>query len=471
LEVNIVNVGPIRSANVRLAPLTILVGPNNSGKSMVLEVLYSAFAQVGVYIPFEMTRPIRLHLPEDENDQFAQAMSMIAAEPKKPGLVELPDVAKAFLTARLDDSLRLYAEIVVDQLARCAGAPIGDLRRAHKGTSTSSITIVSEAPKWKLTIRLNAKGISRHIEAPSLEQVWASVSRDQWRRFRARLRTRPRTALGLSDLSTELVRACFSDFPRHTRYMPAARSGLMQSHKALSGSLVRRAAYAGIRDMQIPAVNGVIADFLGEMVELGPRSNGHFAAHATRVEQEILNGAIELAEDSSSGSTEPVYKSTDGAFTLNRTSSMISELAPFVLYLRHLMQRGDLLMLEEPEAHLHPQAQVALARTLARLVNEDLAIAMTTHSEFFLQQVNNAVVASRVNGEDSDRIGLDAEARLSADNVASYLFRPESDGTHVLPLEVSSREGIPESSFSDVAEYLYDQAVALDKRVTGDSEE
>ncbi len=224
--------------------------------------------------------------------------------------------------------------------------------------------------------------------------------------------------------------------------------------------------------MQIPAVSGIIADFLGEMIEVGVRPYGQFPEHAERLEREILRGAIELQENVSGGYPEPVYRSPEGEFPLGRTSSMVSELAPVVLFLRHLMQRGDLLMIEEPEAHLHPQAQVAFAKSLVRLVNAGLSIAMTTHSEFFLQQLNNAMLAAKVDNSDSDKINLEPDMRISTNNVAAYLFRTfEDDGTQVVGLTIDSREGIPEDSFSEVAEYLYAQTVALDKRVSDDSEE
>ena len=63
---------------------------------------------------------------------------------------------------------------------------------------------------------------------------------------------------------------------------------------------------------------------------------------------------------------------------------MVSELAPLILFLKYLVRPGDLLILEEPESHLHPAAQRRLARGIVRLVNAGVKVLITTHSETFV---------------------------------------------------------------------------------------
>jgi predicted ATPase len=239
----------------------------------------------------------------------------------------------------------------------------------------------------------------------------------------------------------------------------------MQSHKVLSGSLVRRASLAGIEDMTIPAMSGVVTDFLGEMIEVDRKVTPAFEDVSRLLETEILHGEVVLAEEPS-GYPEVFFRSDSGTFPLSRTSSMISELAPIVIYLRYIVRKRDLLFIEEPEAHLHPQTQIIFARILARLVNDGLLVGLTTHSEFFLQQLNNSIIAGSTTSEAADESGLPQETRLRFDRVGAYVFESSQNGTVVRQLSTSSAEGIPGTGFDVVTEQLYNQAIALEERST-----
>lgn len=237
----------------------------------------------------------------------------------------------------------------------------------------------------------------------------------------------------------------------------------MQSHKVLSGSLVRRASLAGIEDMNIPAMSGIVTDFLGEMIEVDRSVPPSFEDVSRLLETEILHGEVVLTEEPS-GYPEVVFRSDAGIFPLSRTSSMISELAPIVIYLRYIVHKRDLLFIEEPEAHLHPQTQVVFARLLARLVNDGLLVGLTTHSEFFLQQLNNSIIAGSMTSKAANESGFPKETRLQLDAVGAYVFEPSQNGTVVRRLATSSTEGIPGTGFDLVTEQLYNQAVALEQR-------
>lgn len=474
MEVSMANIGPVRSATIRLRPLTVLIGPNNTGKSMALTVQYSALMFGPMPVSYEHIWAIRQSVSELSEETQDHIVRLVRRAEEPPLLKCVPEAARDLLRKCLDDSIRIYAEALAEQLSRSTGMPLASLRRKDSKKVRTWVTITSDTPGWKVEVGIPSSGRPKFTtHPPPLEEVWDLLLRDGgwWRHLRAR----PDSSDVLTDIVTNAVRTAFFDFPLGIQYMPAARSGLMQSHKLVAGSLVRQAAYARIGDAQLPAqmpaVTGTVADFLTEMIDITPDESGDFPEHAEQLEQEILNGAIKLELDTTGKYPEPVYVSSAGRFQLRSTSSMVSELAPVVLFLRHVLRRGDLLMIEEPEAHLHPRAQVAFAKALVRLVNSGLRIAITTHSEFFLQQLNNAVVASSVR-DATDQIGLAPDTRLTPDSVAAYLFKPNGEqGTEVDELAIDPRVGIPEDSFSEVSEYLYAQTVALDNRVSDGAQE
>lgn len=74
----------------------------------------------------------------------------------------------------------------------------------------------------------------------------------------------------------------------------------------------------------------------------------------------------------------------------------------FFVLLRHMLQKGilskkDILILDEPENHLHPEWQVQYARILVLLQKTyDLTILVTTHSTFFVNALQRLSIAEEI---------------------------------------------------------------------------
>jgi len=86
------------------------------------------------------------------------------------------------------------------------------------------------------------------------------------------------------------------------------------------------------------------------------------------------------------------------------------------------------LYFEEPEAHLHPQAQRLIMEMIAYLVQGGTHFLLTTHSPYLLYAVNNFLLAHQVLAAGQALPpNFPAEVALSPDQVAAYRFA--ADGT------------------------------------------
>ena len=258
---------------------------------------------------------------------------------------------------------------------------------------------------------------------------------------------------------------------RPIHYLPADRTGVMHAHRVVVSSLIGRASRAGLRrDAPLPVLSGVLADFLEQLIELSdiPRRRSNLnRTLAKRLEAEILGGAVR-SERSETGYPSFYYRPDGwkGDLPLMNTSSMVSELAPVVLYLRHVVQRGDVLIIEEPESHLHPAMQVAFTRLLAAAVRSGIRIIVTTHSEWVLEALANLVRLSGV--PKGKRSGIDgSDLALTPDEVGAWLFkpkrRPKGSVVEEIPLDMES--GTFPAGYGEITESLYNDWARISSRI------
>ena len=273
-----------------------------------------------------------------------------------------------------------------------------------------------------------------------------------------------------------LLRAVFDDMfesmirpmVRPAHYLPADRTGVMHSHQIVVSTLIQSATAAGLRpSAKVPLLSGVLADFLDGLIGMSRPARTSSRELADILEQNLLTGAVRL-DRSESGYPSFVYRPAnwDSDLPLTRTSSMVSELAPVVLYLRHLVEPGNVLIIEEPESHLHPALQAALTRELARLVHSGVRVMLTTHSEWILESLANLVRLSELSEERREGIP-GADVALAPDQVGAWLFRPDADGggSEVVEIPLDTDAGSFPAGFDEVTEALYNEWARISNRI------
>jgi predicted ATP-binding protein involved in virulence len=146
------------------------------------------------------------------------------------------------------------------------------------------------------------------------------------------------------------------------------------------------------------------------------------------LENDILYGGIETIEKPDE-SVEILFKLKGdvNVFDIPPVSSGIKDLIPLVLYLRYVAEERDLVIIDEPEMNLHPEAQIKIMEFLAMMTNSGLNIITTTHSPYLVDHISNLTKAYELKKcgkeklEDKFKLKNDL-CFIDSDKVAVYLF-------------------------------------------------
>jgi predicted ATPase len=147
------------------------------------------------------------------------------------------------------------------------------------------------------------------------------------------------------------------------------------------------------------------------------------------------------------------YRSNNKKMPLHFTSSTVKTLFSLVFYLEHLAQPGDYLMIDEPELSLHPDNQRNLARVLAKLVNKGVKVVLSTHSPYFVRELNNLIMLNKSFIKASElrqRYAYEPGESLNPEKVSAYLF----DQKTIKEMEIDPNEGIIAETFDNVINNL-----------------
>ena len=155
------------------------------------------------------------------------------------------------------------------------------------------------------------------------------------------------------------------------------------------------------------------------------------------------------------------YETGSLRIPVQHASSMVAELAPLYLWIERVLRSGDVLIIDEPEAHLHPLNQRLVASVLVRLVNAGVKVICATHSSMILHQMSNHILASTKTAEKRGELGFADNDALKLDDIGGYMFRPYEDGARIEPLEIDDTFGVSEDEFVKVADEIGDETYKL----------
>ncbi len=483
LSISVQNVGPIVRGQVELRPLTLLIGPNNSGKSYLALLIYALTRAItgaplyrssaGYDVGSSLYDPELFNKYREDMQDYLAAVQRTRTDPLLSGAPSR--VQQAFQDAIESHIADVRGECVRSVRNYFNIASFSELAHAPNGGSGTSVSLSvgqTSPPFLEITQGVGAMKEEITITGPSLTG------------YRIPLKTVSR--VGSEPPPFELLQIAAGDIfqtwgqehgvPESCAfYLPAARSGVLQGWQMVASVAVQTVGrFAGRGRIAVPVISEVARDFMQILLGLTaqrPRETGDsMRAALSALEEDIFRGNVSMK---TSGPTDAqlLYRSGAGSIPIERASSMVAELAPLDLWIKHVVEPGDLLIIDEPEAHLHPENQRKIARVLVRLIRAGVRVVCPTHSSLILHQLSNLLLASNLPPDERSALGYAGADILNKEDIGVYLFDCQTDGTVVREVPIDEEFGISEEDFLPVLEAIGDETYRISAaREEGSSE-
>ena len=480
LEIEVADFGPIVHAKVDLRPMTVFIGPSNTGKSYLATLIYALHrvfsgSSTGFRL-WQQAGPRQFrrgglpppHLSPEIGADFDRLKQEVINS-METGSILLPDGIIELLRNEFDS---LYGALTAEIL-RCFGqdelaalprkgrnaCPRLDIRLSlPDDVAPLQHTFAFDAPKLNLKTsmpqRIPVGDDARNDFYFDLETACLAVTQsDDIAGAYSELQ------LAVDHLMGSVAATIMGSLHSPAYYLPADRTGAMHAHGAIVSAMLGYHSVTGMRSpATTPLLPAVMADFLGQLLandRVRDRRRPDEYDAGAEIEKLILQGTVSANRLELINYPHFTYRPAGWKedLSLMQASSMVSDLAPIVLYLRHIVQPGNVLIIEEPESHLHPAMQVEFTRQLAKLVQAGYRVIITTHSEWVLEELGNVVQRSRLSAQERATIP-NGEVALPADRVGVWLFRPNprgrARGSEVVQVPLGDA-GLYDAGFDDVA--------------------
>ena len=429
---------------IALRPLTILVGPNSSGKTSLLQWLL-ALHQTASCRTFEI--PLLTDGPAVKLGPFADFVSF-----REKG-------------RELEFSISIdYDEV--------PGHPYELEINGQEIQLASSGSILSQATLRYNQARRQLYLTQAKFQIPLLEEKWATVTVDRKRSGSFRLRAEFEDSTW--NCSDCVPWNCFSAQPL---FYDERDSQANQWWSTLLWWVQRSSVGAMNKIIHLGPLREEPHRFYVSGGEAPPTvgSRGEYSVplmwlerHKTKAQQTGLLSQIEnwladlgMADGLKLSSIAPgVYDlrltdiSTGMAINLVDVGFGVSQVLPLAVQTFYAPP-DSVLLIEQPEIHLHPRAQAAVADMLiAGASNKTLVV--ETHSEHILARIQRRI----------------AEQRIDASSVGIYYFLSKPEGTQVTEVKVNDLgqfepETLPEGFFTEELEEAFAYSKILAKRSSG----
>lgn len=461
-KIHITDFGIINDADIDIAPLTIFIGPNSSGKSFTAKLIHS-FSKVPE-TPINESLLLSEAINNFDDDDLAlfneinqsintynKSIQTINSEPFKLTMSDFEQIL-------IGGIYKYFSRLIEERIEEQFEERLDKLINFNKSEFSIKVNSNELIKKSKKELEFNL------VEVPLEENVFV----DNNPMFRFDLKEDAilinMNSLLINELSNQhtdfilmTLYGVISKFIlqnlllENSYYIPAERSEIIIDKKLLTRQVSGKSDLTKNQTEVLTNILNIDTSKKSIFYELGCDFEREFSGIMVDIENEAVFNEI-------------VYKNLESNDKISSRllSTSLHEMSIFSLYLKYVLKKGDLLIIEEPEAHLHPKNQRLLVKYLIKAINQGLKVMFTTHSDYIVNQINNSITLNNISNDDLTKMGYETNDILDFKEVNIYNFKINNDNSYSSEKIKISEHGFTEENFSEIAIELYDETVLID---------
>ena len=225
------------------------------------------------------------------------------------------------------------------------------------------------------------------------------------------------------------------------------------NYQMLDSTFVLPPSRGPILTEQIIPTTGMYLEFLNDMTGLNrikPRPDTA-SEIVLKLFRTILEGEVDKEE------TTYIYTTNDASMPVSAAAASIREIAPLQILAKKQDVSRCAILVEEPEAHLHPLKQRMMADIIGALSHNGAIMQITTHSDYFLRRLNELIMFAKAKKTTDDpdklrtlseKVNIVEDMSIDESIIGAYLLRKQADNTSIAVKQDISN-GIPFAAFRD----------------------